>query len=105
MNLQVYKNQDGKSQLKVTYSGESNDEQSAALVHEFWTLTTKKQKQRFAEQFVRPHLADRHRPFEHSTPTQVANNQHRFRLPLFIIARKSGRFWKIRDKIFSDELN
>ncbi|MCF7354624.1 DEAD/DEAH box helicase [Vibrio sp. CK2-1] len=104
MELNVHKTQDGKSQLKVTYSGESNDEQSAALVHEFWSLNTKKQKQNFAEQFVRPHLADRHRPFEESSPTKVVNHQHRFRLPLFIIARKSGRFWKIRDKIFPDEL-
>ncbi|NMU33869.1 hypothetical protein HKB27_02235, partial [Vibrio parahaemolyticus] len=55
-------------------------------------------------QFVRPHLADKHRPFEEASPTRVVANQHRFRLPQFVIARKSGRFWKLRDKIFEDEL-
>ncbi|WP_045495372.1 DEAD/DEAH box helicase [Vibrio hyugaensis] len=104
MDLSVFKSSDGKSQLKVTYSGESYQGEGNALVHEFWSLNTKKQKQTFKDQFVRPHLADKHRPFEEASPTKVVANQHRFRLPQFVIARKSGRFWKLRDKIFEDEL-
>ncbi|WP_104040870.1 DEAD/DEAH box helicase [Vibrio hyugaensis] len=104
MDLSVFKSSDGKSQLKVTYSGESYQGEGNALVHEFWSLNTKKQKQTFKDQFVRPHLADKHRPFEEASPTKVVSNQHRFRLPQFVIARKSGRFWKLRDKIFEDEL-
>lgn len=104
MDLSVFKSSDGKSQLKVTYSGESYQGEGNALVHEFWSLNTKKQKQTFKDQFVRPHLADKHRPFEVASPTKVVANQHRFRLPQFVIARKSGRFWKLRDKIFEDEL-
>ncbi|WP_404973581.1 DEAD/DEAH box helicase [Vibrio campbellii] len=104
MDLTVFKSSDGKSQLKVTYSGETYQGEGNALVHEFWTLNTKKQKQNFKDQFVRPHLADKHRPFEDASPTKVVANQHRFRLPQFVIARKSGRFWKLRDKIFEDEL-
>ncbi len=99
MDLNVLKDEKGKSQLKVTYRGENQ-----AQVHEFWSLTTKKQKQNFKDQFVRPHLADRHRPFEESSPTKVVAHQHRFRPPQFVIARKVGRFWKMRDKIFEDEL-
>ncbi|MDE1236399.1 DEAD/DEAH box helicase [Vibrio aestuarianus] len=99
MDLNVYKNDAGKSQLKVTYRGDNQ-----AQVHEFWSLTTKKQKQTFLEQFVRPHLADRHRPFEAASPSKVVAHQHRFRPPQFVIARKVGRFWKMRDKIFEDEL-
>ncbi|MGO2319303.1 MAG: DEAD/DEAH box helicase [Vibrio toranzoniae] len=99
MDLNVLKDDKGKSQLKVTYRGENQ-----AQVHEFWPLTTKKQKQNFKDQFVRPHLADRHRPFEESSPTKVVAHQHRFRPPQFVIARKVGRFWKMRDKIFEDEL-
>ncbi|HAS6809307.1 TPA: DEAD/DEAH box helicase, partial [Vibrio parahaemolyticus] len=98
MNLSVFKSNDGKSQLKVTYSGEPYQGEGHALVHEFWSLNTKKQKQTFKDQFVRPHLADKHRPFEEASPTRVVANQHRFRLPQFVIARKSGRFWKLRDK-------
>ncbi|MDS1993673.1 DEAD/DEAH box helicase [Vibrio parahaemolyticus] len=104
MDLSVLKSNDGKSQLKVTYSGEPYQGEGHALVHEFWSLNTKKQKQTFKDQFVRPHLADKHRPFEEASPTRVVANQHRFRLPQFVIARKSGRFWKLRDKIFEDEL-
>ncbi|NOH91416.1 DEAD/DEAH box helicase [Vibrio sp. AIC-3] len=99
MDLNVLKGDKGKSQLKVTYRGENQ-----AQVHEFWSLTTKKQKQNFKDQFVRPHLADRHRPFEEASPTKVVAHQHRFRPPQFVIARKVGRFWKMRDKIFEDEL-
>ncbi|PMG58071.1 ATP-dependent helicase [Vibrio splendidus] len=99
MDLNVLKDDKGKSQLKVTYRGENQ-----AQVHEFWSLTTKKQKQSFKDQFVRPHLADRHRPFEETSPTKVVAHQHRFRPPQFVIARKVGRFWKMRDKIFEDEL-
>ncbi|HCE1804588.1 TPA: DEAD/DEAH box helicase [Vibrio parahaemolyticus] len=104
MDLSVFKSNDGKSQLKVTYSGEPYQGEGHALVHEFWSLNTKKQKQTFKDQFVRPHLADKHRPFEEASPTRVVANQHRFRLPQFVIARKSGRFWKLRDRIFEDEL-
>ncbi|MEZ8307517.1 DEAD/DEAH box helicase [Vibrio splendidus] len=99
IDLNVLKDDKGKSQLKVTYRGENQ-----AQVHEFWSLTTKKQKQNFKDQFVRPHLADRHRPFEEASPTKVVAHQHRFRPPQFVIARKVGRFWKMRDKIFEDEL-
>lgn len=99
MDLSVHKDDKGKSQLRVTYIGDNN-----AQVHEFWALTTPKQKTVFKERFVRPHLADRHRPFEEASPSKVVDNQHRFRPPQFVIARKSGRFWKMRDKIFADEL-
>lgn len=99
MDLSVHKDDKGKSQLRVTYIGDNN-----AQVHEFWALTTPKQKAVFKERFVRPHLADRHRPFEEASPSKVVDNQHRFRPPQFVIARKSGRFWKMRDKIFADEL-
>ncbi|WP_413284359.1 DEAD/DEAH box helicase family protein [Vibrio sp. MA40-2] len=99
MQCSIIKDKSGKNQLKISYIGDNNTQ-----VHEFWALSTKSQKKRFSQQFVRPHLADRHRPFNESSPSKVVENQHRFRLPLFIIARKSGRFWKIRDKIFEDEL-
>lgn len=100
MELSTFKDDKGKNQLKVTYRGDNQ-----AAVHEFWSLTTAKQKERFHAQFVRPHLADKHRPFEESSPTRVVANQHRFRPPQFVIARKVGRFWKMRDRIFEDELN
>ena len=99
MRLSVHKDEKGKSSVRISYIGENQ-----AQVSEFWSLSTKKQKQTFHQQFVRPHLADRHRPFEPASPAKVVDHQHRFRPPQFVIARKSGRFWKMRDKIFADEL-
>ena len=99
MQLSVHKDDKGKNSLRIAYIGEND-----AQVSEFWSLNTKKQKALFLAKFVRPHLADKHREFDATSPTKIVNNQHRFRLPTFIIARKSGRFWKLRDKIFSDEL-
>ncbi|WNJ95269.1 DEAD/DEAH box helicase [Vibrio ruber] len=100
MEINLHKDTQGKNQLKITYHGENQ-----AQVHEFWPLTTPKQKRLFQQRFVRPHLADKHRPFHESSPSRVVAHQHRFRLPQFVIARKSGRFWKLRDKIFADELS
>ncbi len=99
MTLSVHKSAAGKSQLKVTYCGDNQ-----AQVHEFWSLTSPKQKAEFKSRFVRPHLADKHREFDEASPSKVVANQHRFRPPLFVIARKVGRFWKMRDKVFADEL-
>lgn len=97
--LDTFKNDKGKLNLKVTYVGDND-----AKVHQFWSLSTPKQKQVFLQKFVNSHLADKHRPFDATSPTKVVAEQHRFRLPLFVIARKSGRFWKLRDLIFEDEL-
>lgn len=99
MQLNVFKDKNGRNQLRVSYIGDND-----AQVHEFWSLNTKKQKEAFLKRFVTSHLADRHRPFTDSSPSRIVANQHRFRLPRFIIARKSGRFWNLRDKIFDDEL-
>jgi DNA repair protein RadD len=34
------------------------------------------------------------------TTDDALKHEHRFRLPLYVIARKQGKFWKIREKIF-----
>ena len=98
LTLTAGKNKFEKPQIKVTYTGRDDSQ-----LHEVWPMATKKQKQDFLDRFVRPHLADRHRPFEDTAPTKIEKNQHRFRPPAFVIARKSGRFWNIRDRIFEDE--
>ena len=95
MRLEPGKNKFGKPQLKVVYIGEEDNE-----INEIWQLSTKTQKSDFLTKFINPHLVDRHRPFIDTAPTKVANNEHRLRPPEIIIARKSGRFWAIRDKLF-----
>lgn len=95
LTLTATKNKNGKPQLNVIYQ----DKQGAVL-QEVWPLANQKQKRDFLTQFITPHLVDRHRPFTETAPTKVVSNAHRLRPPDIIIARKNGRFWKIRDKLF-----
>ena len=95
MRLQPGKNKFGKAQLKVTYISDDSVQLS-----EVWQLATKTQKTEFLNKFITPHLIDRHRPFTDTAPTKVVNNEHRLRPPEVIIARKNGRFWVVRDKLF-----
>ncbi len=100
MLLTTAKTEKGHNQLKISYESDSG-----AIVHEYWNLRTKAQKARFMQYFVQMHLADKHRPFTELSPLKVVDNQHRFRLPKYVIASKNGRFWTIRDKIFEEELS
>ncbi len=88
-----------QTQIKVTYVGTEGQQ-----VHQWWMYQTKKQKQTFFSQFIQPHLADRHRPFTVTAASKIVEEQHRFRLPEFVIAYKQGRFWHVRDVVFADEL-
>ncbi len=95
MALSIIKDKNNQSRLKITYIGQND-----ASLHEFWSLNTPKQKAAFLTRFVRPHLIDRHREFTATSPSKVLKEQHRLRFPDVIIARKKGRFWSIREKIF-----
>ncbi|AGH81318.1 type III restriction enzyme, res subunit [Psychromonas sp. CNPT3] len=95
MQLKAGKNKFGKAQLQVTYIGDDN-----AKIHETWQLGTVRQKKDFLARFIASHLIDRHREFTESAPSKVIRYQHRLRHPEMIIAKKEGRFWKVRDKLF-----
>ncbi len=95
MRLTAGRNKFDKPQLKVTYVG-----QDGAEIHEVWPLSTKRQKEEFLAKFINPHMVDRHRPFTDTAPSKIVRAEHRLRFPDFVVARKNGRFWAIRDKIF-----
>lgn len=95
MQLEAGKNRFDKAQLTVTYQGENN-----AQIKQVWQLSSKAQKREFLQQFIQPHLIDRHRAFTDTAPTKVIHNQHRLRHPDIVVAFKDGRFWKVRDKLF-----
>ncbi|HQH26828.1 MAG TPA: DEAD/DEAH box helicase [Oligoflexia bacterium] len=54
----------------------------------------------FFYNFSRMHNRTPERRLHIQSPAQAMENRERFRQPLFVIARKQGRFWKIREKIF-----
>lgn len=59
---------------------------------------------KFNINFLRSHLKRPELAVEIKTPNDVIKNQHLFRLPAFVIARKQDKFWKITEKVFSEEL-
>ena len=59
---------------------------------------------KFNINFLRSHLRRPELAFEFTTPKDVVKYQKLFRLPAFVIARKQDKFWKITEKVFSEEL-
>jgi DNA repair protein RadD len=59
---------------------------------------------KFNINFLRSHLKRPELAFEFRTPRDVIKYQKLFRLPAFVIARKQEKFWKITEKVFSEEL-
>lgn len=59
---------------------------------------------KFNINFLRSHLRRPEFASEIRTPQDVLKYQRLFRLPAFVIARKQEKFWKITEKVFSEEL-
>ncbi len=60
---------------------------------------------KFNINFLRSHLRRPELAIEITTPGEVVRYQKLFRLPAFVIARKQDKFWKITEKVFSEELS
>ncbi len=59
---------------------------------------------KFQINFLRSHLKRPELSIEIKTPKDVLKYQNQLRLPSFVIARKQENFWKITEKVFSEEL-
>lgn len=59
---------------------------------------------KFQINFLRSHLKRPELSHEFTRPNDVIKYQKLLRLPAFVIARKQDKFWKITEKVFSDEL-
>lgn len=59
---------------------------------------------KFNINFLRSHLKRPELTSAFQNPQQVISYQKLLRTPSFIIARKQGKYWKITEKIFSEEL-
>jgi DNA repair protein RadD len=77
------------------------DAQYISEAHFFSNPTSIK---KFNINFLRSHLKRPELAFEFMTPKDVIKYQRLFRLPAFVIARKQDKFWKITEKVFSEEL-
>lgn len=59
---------------------------------------------KFNINFLRSHLRRPELAMDLQTPADVIRYQKLLRLPAFVIARKQEKFWKITEKVFSEEL-
>lgn len=59
---------------------------------------------KFNINFLRSHLKRPELKFQIKSPKAVVDHKSMLRMPSFVIARKQGKFWKITEKIFTEEL-
>ncbi|MBA0217997.1 DEAD/DEAH box helicase family protein [Pectobacterium brasiliense] len=88
--------QDAKGEwLKITYHDEDGAE-----VSERFRLHTTAQRHVFLQQFLRVHQRAPGTPFNWQNAADVIAQQLLLRAPDFVVARKHGKFWQIREKLF-----
>jgi DNA repair protein RadD len=89
----------GTPYLQVKYY--DYDAQSLAEMHYLNNQTSLK---KFNINFLRSHMRKPELKLNISSVSEAVQMQSHFRMPSFVIARKQGKFWKITEKIFSEEL-
>lgn len=95
MQLEATVNGRGLPRLKVTY----HDEEDVTLA-EWFALETPAQRGAFAAAFLREHLRAPGVPFRPVTPEEVVAERRRLRHPDFVVGRRVGRHWQVREKLF-----
>lgn len=85
----------GNPSLEVKYYDYDGE-----FLREFFYMSSRSDLQRFYYNFMRMHLRIPERKVPIASIDDVLKNQHLFRLPMFIIARKKKHYWEIREKIF-----
>lgn len=95
MQLEAVVNGRGLPRLKVTY----HDEDGATL-NEWFALETRAQRRAFTLAFLRHHLRAPGIGWAPVSAQQVCDEQWRLRAPDFVVGRRVGRHWQIREKLF-----
>lgn len=95
MTLEKKTDKNGKDRLEIRYY--DLDAQHLSEIFFFDNINDEKV---FYYNFVRMHNKLPENDLKISSIDEAIKNKNKFRLPLFIIARKQKHFWKIREKIF-----
>lgn len=88
---------DHNGKLRITYHDEQGEE-----LHETFDLEHYGQKKIFNQQFGR-RFGDGTTPQEFGNIPEVMGRESLFRAPDFVIARKVGHHWRVKEKIFDYE--
>ncbi|WP_058911859.1 DEAD/DEAH box helicase [Entomohabitans teleogrylli] len=81
--------------LKIVYYDEDG-----ADVSERFRLQTPAQRTAFEQLFIRPHSRAPGVPLRWITVADVLASQGLLRHPDFVVARKKGQYWQVREKVF-----
>ena len=95
MQLEATTNGRGLPRLKVTYHDEDGEHLS-----EWFALETTAQRRAFYAAFLRYHLRAPGGKWQPVSADEVVTEQRRLRHPDFVVGRKVGRHFQIRDKLF-----
>ena len=76
----------------------------AQFVAEMHYLNSPTSLKKFTINFLRSHLRTPEQKLNIRSVSDAVKIQSQLRMPSFVIARKQGKFWKVTEKIFSEEL-
>lgn len=95
MTFEVGRDKKGNSRLEVCYY-----DVDAENLKEYFYLNSPESLQAFYFNFTRMHNRIPEKEIRIGSLDDVINNQGRFRMPMFVIARKLSYFWEVREKVF-----
>jgi DNA repair protein RadD len=76
----------------------------AQFVAEMHYLNNPSSRKKFSINFLRSHMRRPELKLHISSVSDAVKIQAQLRMPSFVIARKQGKFWRVTEKIFSEEL-
>lgn len=85
----------GTERLEIRYY-----DLNAQYVSEIYFFNSENEAKVFHYNFCRMHKRLPEQELKISSIDEAIQNKELFRLPLFVVARKQGHYWKIREKIF-----
>jgi DNA repair protein RadD len=90
----------GKPFLEIKYY-----DYDAEYLSEFHYLNNQTSLKKFNINFLRSHMKKPELNVHINSPQEAIDIQGHLRNPSFVIARKQGKFWRITEKIFSEEIH
>lgn len=95
MTFAASRDQKGIERLEVRYY-----DADANVLKEYFYLDSREARAAFYFNFIRMHNRLPESKIEIAKAEDAVQSAHRFRVPMFVIARKEKYFWAIREKIF-----
>ena len=100
IDMEERSDKNGNPYLQIRYY-----DYDARYLSEMHYLNNPTALKKFDVNFLRSHLRNTQKKPKISSVVDVLKIQSHLRMPAFIIARKQGKFWKITEKIFPEELS